>query len=124
MPVALGRAVAALVPGAQFELLEGRWHPPWLGDTGAVLRAVGAFLGFAPPPPAREAASDAPARNLTARERDVLKLVAEGLNDASIAKRLVLSAHTVHRHVANIRTRLGQPSRAAAAAHATRLGLI
>jgi DNA-binding NarL/FixJ family response regulator len=37
---------------------------------------------------------------------------------------LVLSAHTVHRHVANIRTRLGQPSRAAAAAVAAKHGLI
>ena len=40
------------------------------------------------------------------------------------AVRLVLSPHTVHRHVANIRTKLGLPSRAAAAAHATRLGLL
>ncbi|WP_238011872.1 BTAD domain-containing putative transcriptional regulator [Dactylosporangium sp. AC04546] len=57
---------------------------------------------------------------LTAREREVLRLVAAGLNDREIADRLVLSPHTVHRHVANIRTKLGQPSRAAAVAYATR----
>ena len=45
---------------------------------------------------------------------EVLRLVAEGLGDAEIAERLVLSAHTVHRHMANIRTKLRQPSRAAA----------
>jgi DNA-binding NarL/FixJ family response regulator len=54
----------------------------------------------------------------------VLRLVAEGLSDREIADRLVLSQHTVHRHVANIRTKLRQPSRAAAAAKAARDGLI
>ena len=57
---------------------------------------------------------------LTVREREVLRLVAAGLSDREIADRLVLSPHTVHRHVANIRTKLGQPSRAAAVAYATR----
>ena len=46
---------------------------------------------------------------LTPRELEVLRLVAEGLGDAEIAERLVLSPHTVHRHVANIRVKLRQP---------------
>jgi DNA-binding NarL/FixJ family response regulator len=71
-------------------------------------------------PPA-DAAADT---DLSARELEVLRLVAEGLSDAEIAERLVLSPHTVHRHVANIRTKLGLASRAAAAAHAARLGLL
>ena len=50
----------------------------------------------------------------------MLRLVAEGLSDAQIAERLFLSPHTVHRHIANIRTKLRVPSRAAAVAHATR----
>ena len=54
----------------------------------------------------------------------MLRLVAEGLSDQQIADRLIVSRHTVHRHVANIRTKLGQPSRAAAAAAATRLDLL
>ncbi|HSD23537.1 MAG TPA: helix-turn-helix transcriptional regulator [Solirubrobacterales bacterium] len=61
---------------------------------------------------------------LSDREREVLALVAQGLSDKEIADRLVLSPHTVHRHVANVRTKLRQPSRAAAAAHAARSGLI
>jgi ATP/maltotriose-dependent transcriptional regulator MalT len=61
---------------------------------------------------------------LTARELDVLRLVAQGLSDAEIAQRLVLSQHTVHRHVANVRTKLRLPSRAAAVAYATRAGLL
>ena len=55
---------------------------------------------------------------LTPREREVLTLVADGLSDAEIAQRLHLSPHTVHRHVANIRTKLGVASRAAAVARA------
>jgi pimeloyl-ACP methyl ester carboxylesterase/DNA-binding CsgD family transcriptional regulator len=64
------------------------------------------------------------APGLSQRELEVLRLVAEGLSDAEIAERLVLSAHTVHRHVANIRAKLRQPSRAVAVAQAGRLGLI
>jgi LuxR family maltose regulon positive regulatory protein len=61
---------------------------------------------------------------LTARELDVLRLISEGLSDPQIANRLVLSEHTVHRHVANIRRKLGRTSRAAATAEALRLGLL
>jgi DNA-binding NarL/FixJ family response regulator len=53
-----------------------------------------------------------------------LRLIVDGLSDDAIAGRLVLSPHTVHRHVANIRLKLRQPSRAAAAAQAIRDGLI
>lgn len=60
---------------------------------------------------------------ITPRERDVLQLVAEGLTNAQIAERLVISEHTVHRHVTNILRKLDLPSRAAAAAHAVRVGL-
>jgi DNA-binding NarL/FixJ family response regulator len=58
------------------------------------------------------------------QKRDVLRLVASGLSDVHIAEALVLSPHTVHRHVANIRTKLRQPTRGAAAAEAARRGLI
>ena len=61
---------------------------------------------------------------LTPREADILRLVAQGLGDAQIAERLFLSAHTVHRHIANIRTKLDVPSRAAAVAHASAAGML
>jgi DNA-binding CsgD family transcriptional regulator len=61
---------------------------------------------------------------LTARELEVLKLVAQGLSDSEIAERLVVSPHTVHRHVANVRAKLRMPSRAAAVAYAAREGLL
>jgi DNA-binding CsgD family transcriptional regulator/tetratricopeptide (TPR) repeat protein len=61
---------------------------------------------------------------LSPREIEVLGLVAQGLSDAEIAERLVVSPHTVHRHVANIRAKLRLPSRAAAVAYAARCGLL
>ena len=61
---------------------------------------------------------------LTPRELDVLKLVAQGLSNPEIARRLVLSEHTVHRHLANILRKLNLSSRAAAAAWGVRTGLV
>ena len=118
VPFASGRDLAAGIPGARFVPLDGDVHLAWLGDAGQVLDAVRPFLRDV------SAADVAPGAVLTDREREVLRLVAAGLADAEIAARLQLSPHTVHRHVANIRTKLGQPTRAAAVAHAGRLGLI
>jgi DNA-binding NarL/FixJ family response regulator len=62
-------------------------------------------------------------RILSARESEVLRLLAEGLSNKQIAARLTLSEHTVHRHVANILVKLRLSSRAAAAAYAAKHGL-
>ena len=69
------------------------------------------------------AAMDGPLARLSTRELEVLGLVAEGLTNHDIAERLVLSEHTVNRHVANILRKLGLSSRAAAASLAGRYGL-
>jgi LuxR family maltose regulon positive regulatory protein len=60
---------------------------------------------------------------LSARELEVLRLLAEGLTNSEIATRLVISEHTVHRHVTNILRKLGVSSRVAATAYAHRHGL-
>jgi DNA-binding CsgD family transcriptional regulator len=127
IPFACGRELAAGVPGASFVALEGADHYPWLGDADAVVRADLRALGVegrgpAPPPRTPEPAPDG--EDLTERETEILTLVAAGLSDREIAERLVLSPHTVHRHVANVRTKLGLPTRAAAVAAATRRGLL
>ena len=96
-------------------------RPPSRGRCSNSRASTGPRSRLAPPTDAPRAAADT---DLSARELEVLRLVAEGLSDAEIAERLVLSPHTVHRHVANIRTKLGLASRAAAAAHAARLGLL
>ncbi len=70
----------------------------------------------------RKATRENPAK-LTARELEVLELVAQGLGNAEIAKRLFLSEKTVAHHVSAILRKLDVRTRAQASAQAVRLGL-
>jgi len=65
-----------------------------------------------------------PAGTLTAREREVLAVAAEGLTARGIATRLGLSERTVTTHLANIYSKLGVNSRVAAVTTAVRMGLV
>lgn len=118
VPIARGRELAALLPNGRFVALGGDAHVAWLDDPRDLRRALAGFVG-GPDPGAGNGRSP-----LTGRETEVLRLVAEGLSNREIASSLVLSEHTVHRHVANILRKLAQSTRAAAAAHAARAGLI
>ena len=113
IPFALGEDLAARIPNAELLALSGRDHFPWLGDTKAVLDATLAHLRGQDVRPTAGATGSEVA--LTARELEVLRLVGTGFTDAQIAGQLMISAHTVHRHVSNIRAKLGVTSRAAAA---------
>ncbi|KDF02335.1 LuxR family transcriptional regulator [Mycolicibacterium aromaticivorans JS19b1 = JCM 16368] len=121
VPYRLGREVAAAIPGAKFIPLQGQSHFPWHGDVDSVIRACRQGLN-----PDQTAEPDAghEAVLLSLREREILGCVAHGLGDREIAEHLQLSPHTVHRHVANIRRKLGATSRTAAVAQAARLGLV
>lgn len=55
---------------------------------------------------------------LTRREVEVLRLVAQGLTNAQIAEALILSPHTVHAHVRSIHSKLGLTSRSAVTRYA------
>jgi pimeloyl-ACP methyl ester carboxylesterase/DNA-binding CsgD family transcriptional regulator len=117
VPISRGRELAALLPNARFAALTGDSHLPYFDDQRELQRALAGFLDDQP-----EAVNgDSP---LSRREVEVLRLIAAGLSNREIASSLVLSEHTVHRHVANILRKLTQSSRAAAAAHATRVGYI
>ncbi|HEV8502886.1 MAG TPA: LuxR C-terminal-related transcriptional regulator, partial [Casimicrobiaceae bacterium] len=61
---------------------------------------------------------------LTSREIEVLRLIADGASNATIAERLVISVHTVKRHVANVLQKLGAESRAEAGALARKLRVV
>jgi predicted ATPase/class 3 adenylate cyclase/DNA-binding CsgD family transcriptional regulator len=69
-----------------------------------------------PTPPARPAATSPD--GLSAREVEVLRLLAQGLTDAQIAEQLVLSLHTIHAHLRTIYSKLGVTSRSAATRYA------
>ncbi len=118
VPISRGRELASLLPNARFIALSGDSHLPHVDDQREVQRALAGFLDDAP---SVDANGDSP---LSKREAEVLRLVAVGLSNREIASSLVLSEHTVHRHVANILCKLTQSSRAAAAAQATRAGYI
>jgi DNA-binding NarL/FixJ family response regulator len=62
--------------------------------------------------------------DLSARELDVLRLIAQGLENAEIATQLGISPRTAKNHVSNILAKLGQPSRVQAAVYAVRRGLV
>jgi pimeloyl-ACP methyl ester carboxylesterase/DNA-binding CsgD family transcriptional regulator len=118
VPLARGRELASLLPNARFVPLSGDSNLPWRDDQRELFRALAGFL-HGEEPPELEGASP-----LTARETEVLRLVATGMSNREIASTLVLSEHTVHRHVANILRKLSQSTRAAAATQAARAGLI
>jgi DNA-binding CsgD family transcriptional regulator len=106
--VAVAEAGAALVA---FERLQAASHAD---AARALLRSLGV--------PTR--AGPGGAGTLTGREVEVLRLVAAGLSNQEIATALVISGHTVRRHLQNIFAKIGVPSRAAATAYAFQHDLI
>jgi DNA-binding CsgD family transcriptional regulator len=96
-----------------------------LGATGTArrLRAELRDRGVRVPRGPRPSTAAHP-HGLTARQREVLTLLADGLSNADIAARLTVSAKTVDHHVSAVLGKLGVPSRGQAAAAARRLGLL
>ncbi len=90
------------------------WEDGTLISLGATVELVA---------PARtDAATDA-AEDLTGRELEVLALVADGLTDAEVAERLVVSIRTVHAHLRSIYRKIDVRSRSAATRYALEHGL-
>jgi DNA-binding CsgD family transcriptional regulator len=116
-----GQELATLIPDAQYVEIPGKNHlllatdPGW----GPFVAAVRAFLSEEPEP----VRGRGPGTRLSAREHEVLALVAQGLSNTEIAARMFLSARTVERHLSNVYAKLGvsgKAARAAAAAHSVR----
>ena len=110
--LALGRREAAAVAAAEADRLLARW-PGWrrsrLADVQRRLAATAIVHDSV--------------QDLTARERDVVALLAEGLSNGQIAQRLFISPKTASVHVSNILLKLGMSNRTEIAAWAVRQGL-
>jgi DNA-binding CsgD family transcriptional regulator/membrane protein implicated in regulation of membrane protease activity len=86
--------------------------------------AMDGLAALVRPLPAEEPENEGPYPfGLSAREIEVLRLVAAGLSNAEIAERLVLSPRTVHHHVSHIFDKMGVNSRVDAARIAIREGI-
>ena len=109
VPFEEGRLLASLIPGARFVPIESRNHllleeePGWR----LWLEEVRAFL------PAGSAGNSAFA-TLTARERELVELIAQGRDNAQIAASLALSDKTVRNHITSIFAKLEVENRARA----------
>jgi pimeloyl-ACP methyl ester carboxylesterase/DNA-binding CsgD family transcriptional regulator len=112
IPITEGHILAAGIHGAQFVELDSKNHillgtePAWERFCDEVLN----FMGLDHSVDAEDAAFSA----LTAREREVLALITEGLSNAAIAQRLSISEKTVRNHVSNLFDKLGVWTRAQA----------
>lgn len=123
IPFEEGRLVASLIPGARFIPVESRNHvlletePAWR----QMVAAIDDFLPAEPAGPVDGGAS-ALLGELTAREHQVLERVAQGLDNAAIARQLGISEKTVRNQVSIIFSKLGVNSRAQAIVRARDAG--
>lgn len=110
-----GAAIAAAIPDSRLVVLESDNHilladePAW----PVFIDEVADFLA--------EGAVRPPVTNLSDREREILLLAAEGLDNTEIADRLTLSVRTVERHFQNVYLKLGLSGRTARAAAVARV---
>jgi DNA-binding NarL/FixJ family response regulator len=111
IPFEQGRALAALIPDARFVPLESRNH--WVVDTEpAWAQFVAALDGFLPKVPQADGTAGAAVLDaLTPRELQVIELVAAGLDNGTIGRRLGISEKTVRNRVSTILGKLGVNSR-------------
>jgi pimeloyl-ACP methyl ester carboxylesterase/DNA-binding CsgD family transcriptional regulator len=122
VPVRQARKLAEGIGGARYVELPGVDHLMWVGDQDAIVREVEAFLDEVRPAPEAPATPDE--LGLTAREVEVLRLVAAGRTNKQIAQALFISPKTAGVHVSSILAKLGVQRRAGAAAVAQQLGLM
>lgn len=118
-PFELGRRLARNLPKSRFVPLDGDSNVIGIGSreaTTASIEAIVDFLGDARP-------AVGSAAGITAREAEVLRLVAAGRSNREIAEELNISVNTVERHVNNVYTKIGASNRVEAASYAVRNGL-
>jgi pimeloyl-ACP methyl ester carboxylesterase/DNA-binding CsgD family transcriptional regulator len=108
-PLGQAELIASGIPGARLEVLPGRSHLPYVGDTPLLVRTIRTFLGL-------PAGRGLEPTGLTRRQQEVAALVAEGLTNRGIGDRLGIDERSAEGHLERIRLRLGLRSRAQIAA--------
>jgi pimeloyl-ACP methyl ester carboxylesterase len=108
-PIGQGRRLADGIPQARFAEIPGRSHLPYAGNPEPLIREVRRFLGL----PVRRRGA---APTLTARQREVAALIAEGCTNREIGERLGIAERSAEAHVERIRLRMDFRSRAQIAA--------
>jgi pimeloyl-ACP methyl ester carboxylesterase/DNA-binding CsgD family transcriptional regulator len=122
IPFNEGRTLASLIPNAQFVPLESRNHilqenePAWR----SLVSALTQFLSI--PEEGHTGTADKVGNELTPRERQVLELVAQGHDNATIGLRLGISGRTARNHVSIIFSKLDVNTRAQAIVRARDAG--
>jgi pimeloyl-ACP methyl ester carboxylesterase/DNA-binding CsgD family transcriptional regulator len=111
------KAMAALIPNASLVLLRGTYAP-------SLISAIGDFLGRLPSDEEQRPIQGLPPNGLSAREVDVLRLIAAGKSNRQIADALVISLNTVQNHVSSILSKTGLTNRTEAASYARDQGLL
>jgi DNA-binding CsgD family transcriptional regulator len=124
-----GRQLASLIPNAHLVPLDSENHltladePAWETLIGNVRHFMATGLPLPLEPNKTEMPTTA-AGQLTARELEVLRLIAAGKSNQEIARELVISFNTVTNHVKNILGKTGCANRTEAASYAFRHGLV
>ncbi len=113
VPFEEGRRLAGLIPGARFVSVHGQNHILLVDEPGwpEFFDELTSFAGGT--------SAMSPSAQLTSRELDVLRLVAQGCSNEDCGSQLCLSTRTVERHLSNVYAKLllsGKSARAAAAA--------
>jgi pimeloyl-ACP methyl ester carboxylesterase/DNA-binding CsgD family transcriptional regulator len=121
-----GQRIAAAIPNSRLVLFDG-FASIWYSDGSEPPAAAILIEEFVRDLPSREHDVVTPATlqaNISQREIEVLRLIAAGRTNREIGDALVISEHTVIRHVSNIFTKTGAENRAAATAYGLRHGLV
>jgi predicted ATPase/DNA-binding CsgD family transcriptional regulator len=122
-------AIEAMRAAARQALGEAAFAAMWQAGAGlapgeVVADALSVLVELDSPEPRPDRSAQDPFSSLSAREREILLLLAEGQSNPAIAAALFISPKTVRNHVTAILTKLGVESRTAAAAIAVRHGLV